>query len=187
MAINSKTWANGNHWSVVESQNLQDNSVNIVDDIHPQYLPEFHLYGAIHGVEFTTANSHAIVNSGGSAAPFITSSGAWVFPLFSFKKIASMTFTKVDITFDFASHLTSGATESLIFTLANSSLSVVGQVTKNSGNSDSADTFKTFSNEQISFAGESTNETMELYATASVTSVNLNVSKFRKVDAILVA
>jgi len=37
MAINSKTWANGNHISVTELQNLQDNSVNNVDDIHQQY------------------------------------------------------------------------------------------------------------------------------------------------------
>lgn len=38
MAINTKTWANGNHLSVTEMQNLQDNSVNTTDNIHTQYF-----------------------------------------------------------------------------------------------------------------------------------------------------
>lgn len=38
MAINPKTWANGDHISVVEMQNLQDNSVNESDNIHTQYV-----------------------------------------------------------------------------------------------------------------------------------------------------
>lgn len=38
MAENPKTWLNNDHISVAELQNVQDNSVNDVDDIHQQYV-----------------------------------------------------------------------------------------------------------------------------------------------------
>ncbi len=54
MAINQKTWNNNDHISVAELQNVQDNSVNDTDDIHPQYdgitLRDF-LTGSITGAE----------------------------------------------------------------------------------------------------------------------------------------
>ena len=50
MSINTKTWANGDHISVTELQNLQDNSVNVTDDIHEQYDGITLLDGMIYGI-----------------------------------------------------------------------------------------------------------------------------------------
>jgi len=87
MTINLKTWLNNDHLGISESQNVQDNSVNVTDNIHTQYFSGF--------TTFTEKVSHLGRKIGG----ILTNNSITVVPDGTIFTRAIVTFTELSCTF----------------------------------------------------------------------------------------